>query len=176
MTTTRKARPAVSFTSASELLDEVNERILATLGEDPRLSTAELARRVGMSGPAVRERVTRLEEAGVIRGYRLDVNPAAIGLPVGVWVRVRPTPGSLGKVEQLAREMTEVSECHRISGEDCMLLRVHVPTIESLEAVLDRFLMYGQTTSSFIVSSPVAPRSPRPSRGHSTPTAQAPSH
>ena len=54
-----------------------------------------------------------------------------------------------------------MSECHRISGEDCFLLKVHVPSIEALETVLDRFLIYGQTTSSFVVSTPVAPRTPR---------------
>lgn len=170
MTATRKPRPPDGRVSASEVLDEVNERILAALTEEPRLSTAKLARRVAMSGPAVRERVARLEQVGVIRGYRLDVDPAAVGLPVGVWVRVRPTPGSLAKVEQLARQVTEVSECHRISGEDCLLLRVHVPTIESVEGVLDQFLLYGQTTSSFIVSSPVPPRAPRPSGRPDTPS------
>jgi len=141
----RKPRIPDGSISAGRLLDEVNQRILSVLTEDPRLSSAELARRVVMSCPAVRERIARLEEAGVIRGYLLDIDPAAIGLPVGVWVRVRPSPGSLSKVEQLARQITEVSECHRISGEDCFLIRVHVPTIESLEGVLDRFLLYGQT-------------------------------
>jgi Lrp/AsnC family transcriptional regulator, leucine-responsive regulatory protein len=78
-------------------LDEINQRLLAVLAEDPRQSTAEPARRVGMSAPAVRERVTRLEETGVIRGYRLDVDPAALGLPVAAWVRLRPGPGQLPK-------------------------------------------------------------------------------
>jgi Lrp/AsnC family leucine-responsive transcriptional regulator len=142
------------------LLDEVNRRLLAELGADPRLSAAELARRVGMSAPAVRERVTRLEEAGVIRGYRLDVDPAALGLPVAAWVRIRPGPGQLPKVAELAARTPEVSECHRISGDDCFLLKVHVAAISALEAVLDQFLLYGQTTSSFVVSTPVPPRIP----------------
>ncbi|MGH3386052.1 MAG: Lrp/AsnC family transcriptional regulator [Nocardioidaceae bacterium] len=141
-------------------LDDVNRRILAALTEDPRLSASELARRVGMSAPAVRERVSRLEQAGVIRGYRIDVDPAAIGLPVAAWVRIRPGPGQLPKIADLAARTPEVSECHRISGEDCFLLKVHVSAIEALEQVLDRFLIHGQTTSSFIVSSPVPPRPP----------------
>lgn len=139
-------------------LDETNRRILRALAEDPRLRTAELARAVGLSAPAVRERVGRLERAGVIRGYRLDLDPAAIGLPVTAWVRIRPGPGQLPKVADLARDTPQVSECHRISGEDCFLLKVHVPTIEDLEGVLDAFLLFGQTTSSFVVSTPVAPR------------------
>jgi Lrp/AsnC family leucine-responsive transcriptional regulator len=143
-------------------LDEVNRRLLALLAEDPRQSTAELARRVGMSAPAVRERVTRLEETGVIRGYRLDVDPAALGLPVTAWVRLRPGPGQLPKLAELAVRVPEVSECHRISGEDCFLLKVHVPAVEDLAPVLDRLLLHGQTTSSFVVSTPVPPRIPAP--------------
>jgi len=112
-----------------------------------------------MSAPAVRERVARLEEAGVIRGYRLDIDPAAIGLPVTAWVRIRPGPGQLPKIPELAARLPEVSECHRISGEDCFLLKVHVRAIEALEAVLDQFLLHGQTASSFVVSTPV-PRTP----------------
>jgi Lrp/AsnC family transcriptional regulator, leucine-responsive regulatory protein len=142
------------------LLDETNRRLLDALSQDPRASAAELARRVGMSPPAVRERVARLEQAGIIRGYRVDINPAAIGLPVAAWVRLRPGPGQLPKIAELAARTPEVSECHRISGEDCFLLKVHVAGIDALEAVLDQFLLYGQTISSLVVSTPVAPRTP----------------
>lgn len=158
MVTTTNANTASRVSNRSQLLDAVNRRILATLSENPRLSTSELARTVGMSAPAIRERMTRLEDAGVIRGYRLDVDLAAIGLPVAAWVRIRPGPGQLPKIAELAECTPEVSECHRISGEDCFLLKVHVPAIEALEAVLDRFLIHGQTTSSFVVSTPVQPR------------------
>lgn len=142
-------------------LDEVNRRLLEVLVADPRLSVAELARRVGMSAPAVRERLDRLEQVGVIRGYRVDVDPAALGMPVAAWVRLRPGPSQLPRIAELAERVPEVSECHRISGEDCFLLKVHVPSVEALEPVLDRFLLHGQTTSSFIVSTPVPPRLPR---------------
>ena len=136
----------------------MNRHILAVLSKDPRLGISELARRVSMSAPAVRERVNRLEESGIIRGYRLDIDPSAVGLPVAAWVRIRPGPGQLPKIADLAADTPEVSECHRISGDDCFLLKVHVSAIEALEEVLDRFLIHGQTTSSFIVSTPVPPR------------------
>jgi len=142
----------------SSALDGVNRHILAVLSKDPRLGISELARRVSMSAPAVRERVNRLEESGIIRGYRLDIDPSAVGLPVAAWVRIRPGPGQLPKIADLAADTPEVSECHRISGDDCFLLKVHVSAIEALEEVLDRFLIHGQTTSSFIVSTPVPPR------------------
>lgn len=117
-----------------------------------------------MSAPAVRERVNRLEETGVIRGYRLDVDPAALGLPVTAWVRIRPGPGQLPKIAELAARVPQISECHRISGEDCFLLKVHVLAIEDLEPVLDQFLVHGQTHSSFVVTTPVPPRTPQPPR------------
>ncbi|GIH79800.1 AsnC family transcriptional regulator [Planobispora longispora] len=138
--------------------------MLEALGAAPRATAAELARQVGMSAPAVRERLARLEQAGVIRGYRLDIDPAAIGLPVTAWVRIRPGPGQLLKITELAARTPQVSECYRISGEDCLLLKVHVPTIEDLEAVLDEFLLHGQTHSSFVVATPVPPRNPAAGR------------
>jgi Lrp/AsnC family transcriptional regulator, leucine-responsive regulatory protein len=147
------------------LLDAVNRELLRLLEEDPRRGAAQLARRVGMSAPAVRERLVRLTEEGVIRGYRLDVDPAALGLPVAVWVRVRPGPGQLQRIADLAARVPEVAECHRISGDDCFLMRVHVPAIDDLEAVLDAFLLHGQTTSSFVVSTPVPSRTPARRRG-----------
>jgi Lrp/AsnC family transcriptional regulator, leucine-responsive regulatory protein len=103
---------------------------------------AELARRVGMSAPAVTERVQRLQQAGVIAGYHVDIDPAAVGLPVTAFARIRPMPGSLPKIAELAAEMPEVTECYRITGEDCFLIKLHAPAIDQLEAILDRFLVY----------------------------------
>ena len=139
-------------------LDDLNRRILAELAADPRISISALARRVSLSAPSVRERVAALTEAGVIRGFSLDVDPAAIGLPVAAWVRVRPGPGQLPRIAELADRTPEVSECHRVSGEDCFLMRVHAASIADLEPLLDRFLVHGQTTTSFVVATPVPPR------------------
>ena len=162
MATRSRSRSGERFQNRKPGVDRLDRALLAALDDDPRCSTAELARRTGTSAPTARERVRRLEESGVIRGYRLDVDPSALGLPVAAWVRVRPGPGQLPKVADLAGRTPQVSECHRISGEDCFLLKVHVPAIEDLEAVLDRFLMHGQTTSSFVVATPVAPRTVLP--------------
>ncbi|MEU7318287.1 Lrp/AsnC family transcriptional regulator [Streptomyces sp. NPDC007083] len=139
-------------------IDEVSGRLLRLLADDPRRGASELARELGVSAPTVRERMRRLEEAGVIRGYRLEVDPAALGRPVAAWIRLRPGPGQISRVIELAERTPEVSECHRISGEDCFLFKVHVPELSDLEFVLDRFLLHGQTTSSLVVSTPVPPR------------------
>jgi Lrp/AsnC family transcriptional regulator, leucine-responsive regulatory protein len=136
-------------------IDPVNAHLLTELQLDPRLTMAELGRRIGMSSPAVTERVHRLEELGVIRAYRLDLDPAALGLPVAAYVRIRPNPGQLTKIAELARQIEEVVECHRVTGEDCFVLKVHMPSIDQLDRLLDLFLAHGSTTTSIIQSSPV---------------------
>jgi Lrp/AsnC family leucine-responsive transcriptional regulator len=150
--------PAFAYAQPAELLDPVNLRLLAELQADPRMSMSALGRRIGMSAPAVTERVQRLERAGVITGYRLEVSPAALGLPVTAFARIRPAPGQLPKVAELARRLGQVSECHRITGEDCFLVKVHAATVPELEEVLDKFLIHGQTITSIVVSTPVPPR------------------
>lgn len=148
----------MALTDPSVLLDTVNRRLLSELAADPRITMAALARRVGMSAPAVSERIQRMERVGVITGYRVDISPAALGLPVTVFVRIRPTAGQLPKIAELARQTPEISECHRISGEDCFLIKMHAAAIEDIEKTLDRFLTHGQTITSVVVSTPVPPR------------------
>jgi Lrp/AsnC family leucine-responsive transcriptional regulator len=153
-----KAQSRVPLHSEKNGLDEFGVRLLTALNENPRARVSELARQLGVSAPTVRDRIARLEESGVIRGYRLDIDPAAVGLPVGAWVRLRPGPGQLPKAAELAGRTPQVVECHRISGEDCLLMRIQVETIAALEDVLDRFLLHGQTTTSIVVSTPVPSR------------------
>ena len=141
------------------LRDARNVKLLKLLRADPRIGIAELARRIGMSAPAVRERVQRLEEAGIIRGYGLDLDPRALGYPISVFVRVRPMPGKLNKIGELAQRLPQVVECHRITGEDCFVMRVYLERLEDLDPLLDRFLVHGQTTTSLVQSSPVPLRS-----------------
>jgi Lrp/AsnC family transcriptional regulator, leucine-responsive regulatory protein len=148
----------VSLKSEKLLLDGLNVKLLRLLREDPRIAVSELARHVGMSAPAVRERVQRLEEAGVIAGYRLELDPRALGYPIAVFVRVRPMPGRLPKIAELAQKMPEVVECHRITGEDCFILKIYLEELDALDRVLDRFLAHGQTTTSLVQSCPVPPR------------------
>ncbi len=148
----------LSYEPSGAVADPVNLRILTELQTNPRLAMTELGRRVGMSSPAVTERVRRLEEGGVIRGYRLDLDPAALGLPIAAYVRIRPNPGQLPRIADLAREIPEVVECDRVTGEDCFVIKIHLPNLEQLDRVLDAFLAYGTTTTSLIQSSPVARR------------------
>jgi Lrp/AsnC family transcriptional regulator, leucine-responsive regulatory protein len=139
-------------------LDGANRRLLAELQRDGRLSLAELGRRVGLSSPSVADRLSRLESDGVITRYRAEVDPRALGLTLTAVIRIRPAPRELPKVAALARETPEVVECHRITGEDCFLVKAHLRDVEHLEEVIDRFVAFGQTTTSILQSSPVPGR------------------
>jgi Lrp/AsnC family leucine-responsive transcriptional regulator len=140
------------------MLDETNCRLLAELQSNARVSLAELGRRVGLSSPAVAERLQRLEHEGVILGYHAELNPRALGFALTAVIRVRPAPGQLSRVADLARATPEVVECRRITGEDCYIVDAHVRSVEHLEEVIDRFAAHGQTTTSIVQSSPVPTR------------------
>ncbi len=142
----------------SKALDETDRRLLRELQENARLSLAELGRRVNLSSPAVAERLARLERTGVVTGYSAEVDPKAIGYPIAALVRIRPTTRQLQKIPELAREVPEVVECHRVTGEDCFVLKLHLRAMDDLEDILDRFIVLGQTTTSIIHSTPIAGR------------------
>jgi Lrp/AsnC family transcriptional regulator, leucine-responsive regulatory protein len=139
--------------------DATDITLLRELQDDARISLAELGRRVGLSSPAVADRLERLEQAGVIIGYRAEVDPRALGYALAVVLRIRPAPRELKTVGELAQRTPEVVECHRITGDDCYLMKAHVRDVEHMEEVIDRFAVYGQTTTSIVQSSPVARRS-----------------
>ena len=146
------------MTSENNLLDDINIRLLDELQRDGRAAFAELGRRVGLSAPAVAERVGRLEREGIITGYRAEVDARAIGYSLAAVVRIRPFARQIHKIPEIAEQTPEIVECERITGEDCFLLRLHVRAIDDLEAVLDNFTPFGQTTTSIVQSSPVPGR------------------
>lgn len=149
----------------AKLLDRIGWRILGELQQDARIQFVELGRRVGLSTPAVIERVRRMEEAGIITGYRVEVDHHKVGVPVCAFIRVRVIGDFIPRVIAAAREMPEVFECHRIAGEDTFLLKVCVPTSEALEKIVDRLTPYVATTTMLVFSSPVARRVIEPPPG-----------
>jgi Lrp/AsnC family transcriptional regulator, leucine-responsive regulatory protein len=141
-------------------IDSTDRKIIGELATNGRVSLAELGRRVSLSSPAVAERVQRLERAGVITGYRAEIDPRALGYSLTAIVRIKPAPGQLPRIPELAAEIPEVGECHRITGEDCFFLKIHLRSIDDLGPLLDRFLAYGETTTSLINASPIPRRDP----------------
>jgi Lrp/AsnC family leucine-responsive transcriptional regulator len=146
----------------TKAIDATDLRLIDELRLDARVSLAELGRRVGLSAPAVGERLSRLERDGTVT-YRVDVDPRALGYAFAAVLRIRPAPRQIPKVADVARATPEVVECHRVTGEDCFYMKLQVRSVEHLEEVIDRFTPYGQTTTSIIQSSPVRARGIDPS-------------
>jgi Lrp/AsnC family transcriptional regulator, leucine-responsive regulatory protein len=140
-----------------EMLDGIDLRIIHELQDDARLRIAELGRRVGLSPPAVAERMRRLEDCGVL-AFRAEVNPRALGYAIAAIVRVSPLGGHVHAIPDIARQTPEVTECYRITGEDCFFMKLYLRSIEDLEPILDRFTAHGRTTTSIVHSVPVRPR------------------
>ena len=141
-----------------KILDKISWNILRELQEDARLSYAELGRRVGLTTPAVIERVKRLEDAGIIKGYRAEINPAKIGLPILAFIRMSITGVDFERIVEVAERSPEILECHRGTGGDSFIMKVAVASVEHLQKVIDELIPYGVTTTSIVLSSPVTRR------------------
>jgi len=139
-------------------VDVIDRKIVQELQADARLTRSELGRRVGLSSTAVADRLRRLEETKVIVGYHASIDPKKVGYGISAMLRIRPNTGDLKRIAGVAQETPEVIECHRITGEDCYIMTIMVPSIDELEQVIDRFTSHGQTTTSIIHSSPVPRR------------------
>ncbi len=141
------------------LLDETGWRLLEALQENARLSFSELGQRVGLSSPAVAERVRRMEDAGIITGYRAEINTAKIGYPITAIVRISTPPGEkCTRFSAQAQEFPEILECYRVTGADSLVMKVMVSSVEHLESLIDRLSEYGQLTTSLVLSTPVTRR------------------
>jgi len=145
--------------AADSTLDRTDWQLLAELQRDGRSTYAELARAVAMSPSAVAERVRRLEEAGVISGYRATVDPDRAGLTVMAFVRLRYPTGNYRPFHALLDSTPEIVEAHHVTGEDCFVLKVLARSMRHLEEVAGRISGLGSVTTSVVYSSPLNGRS-----------------
>jgi Lrp/AsnC family leucine-responsive transcriptional regulator len=141
-------------------LDESDRRLIEALDRNARTSTADLARLIGLSPQSTSDRIKRLEDLGVIAGFTVRLDPTALGLGIGAYIRIRPAMGELQRVTKLVTDIREIVECDRVTGEDCFVAKVFVPRVDDLERVIDRLLPFAQTNTSIIQSSPVRRRQP----------------
>jgi Lrp/AsnC family leucine-responsive transcriptional regulator len=141
-------------------LDHIAWKIIEELQQNARISWAELGRRVGLTTPAVAERVHRLEKIGVIRGFHADISLERLGMPILIFVRL-----SMSGLESLVRTFQqevktwdEVLECHRVTGSESFIVKARVVSMEHLERFIDRLGHYGTTSTTTVLSSPVIMR------------------
>lgn len=140
------------------MLDDIDRKILIELQTDARTSYAELGRRVGLTTPAVIERVRKLEDAGIITGYRAEIDTSKVGLPILAFIRMSITGVDYSHIIDVAQQSGEVLECHRGTGGDSFIMKVAVASVEHLQEVIDRLTPYGITTTTIVLSSPVRRR------------------
>ncbi|NUT52597.1 MAG: Lrp/AsnC family transcriptional regulator [Saccharothrix sp.] len=137
-------------------MDRVDWALLEALQEDARLSYNELARRVHVSPPTVAQRVRRLENAGVITGYRATVDPTAVGRSVVALVRMKCYgPRCITVHPELLDDCPEVVEVVRLTGDICSVVKVVTTSISELERLLVRLGGYGETSSAMVLSTPI---------------------
>ncbi|HVE57096.1 MAG TPA: Lrp/AsnC family transcriptional regulator [Pyrinomonadaceae bacterium] len=140
------------------MIDEIDWKILKELQINARISFAELGRRVGLTTPAVIERVRKLEDAEIITGYRVEIDTAKVGLPITAFIRMSITGVDYSHIIEVVGESTEVLECHRGTGNDSFIMKVAVADVGHLQTLIDRLTPYGITTTSIVLSSPVKQR------------------
>ena len=155
----------MTLQTATEI-DSTDRALLAIVQDDARLSFREVARRVGMSTPAVAERLRKLETAGVITGYSAQVARAALGESIGAFLRLSASDLDFRRVTGLCGSLDAVVECHHVTGDDSFLIRVSVRSIPELEDIISRFRKIGDVRSSLVLSSPVEHKPVRPALSH----------
>jgi Lrp/AsnC family leucine-responsive transcriptional regulator len=143
---------------SQKLLDETGWQLLQALQDDARLSFAELGRRVGLSPPAVAERVRRMEDAGIITGYRAEVNAEKIGLPLTALIALTTTPQQHPQVIALMNDLPEIRSCHHVTGSSSLIIEANASSISHLEKLIEQLSRYGQTATSIVLSSPIKVR------------------
>jgi Lrp/AsnC family transcriptional regulator, leucine-responsive regulatory protein len=147
--------------SSTTKLDQISWHILETLQTDARLSFAELGRRVGLSTPAVAERVRKLEDMGVILGYHALIDPSKVGISMQVIVRLTIDGGepTVRKLMKEVQEMREIVQCYRVTGSDSFILKADVMSIRHLDRLIERLYHFGRTSTTAVLSTPVMRRS-----------------
>ncbi|KAB0550502.1 Lrp/AsnC family transcriptional regulator [Pseudomonas argentinensis] len=142
------------------MTDEKDQQLINALMEDSRRSLKALAQISGLSSPSVAERLRKLEEKGVLKGYGVEVDPRAFGYQLQAIVRIRPLPGQLHEVERQIQATPQFTECDKVTGEDCFIARLHVRSMEQLDEILDHINVYALTNTAIVKKTTVKRRLP----------------
>jgi Lrp/AsnC family leucine-responsive transcriptional regulator len=143
-------------------VEDIDRQILQLLSQDGRMSFTDLGKATGLSTSAVHQRVRRLEQRGVIRGYTVVVDPESVGLPLTAFVSVTPLdPAAPDDVPERLRPLGEIEACHSVAGRENYILKVRVATPGELESLLARIRAVASvsTTTTVVLSTPFESRS-----------------
>ena len=143
----------------SPLLDDIARRLLDELQSNGRASYADLAKKAGLSPSAAAERMRRLEDAGVIRGYHADIDPEALGLSVTALIRMTADGAQYRPLLAFLEGNDQVRECYHVTGGDALMIKVLASSISDLEGLIMKLLHFGVPTTSVVLSTPVERRS-----------------
>lgn len=136
-------------------MDTTDYKIIEILQKEGRISMKDLGKIVGLTSPAVSERVKRLEEAGVIQGYKAIINPNALGRVIKAFINISLPNNKYKEFIQSAHKDPRIVECHHITGDDCLVLKVIVKNMYELENVIDSIKEVGSTKTNVILSTPI---------------------
>lgn len=142
------------------MTDEIDQKLIIALTDDSRRSLKALAQITGLSSPSVAERLRKLEERGVLKGYSVEVDPHAFGYQLTAVVRISPLPGQLHEVERQIEATPQFTECDKVTGEDCFIAKLHVRSMEQLDEILDRINIYARTNTAIVKKTTVKRRLP----------------
>lgn len=133
-------------------LDKVNWQILELLQENARQSFAEIGRKVGLTSPAVAERVKKMEDTGVIKGYKVQVSYHKTGHQLKAVITLRAFMGRLKPFLEKVKEFKEVINCYRITGNENIIMEVVLFDQVHLEEFIDKLITYGETKTHIVLS------------------------
>lgn len=133
-------------------MDTLNSNILKCLQENARQSNTEIGRQVGISSPAVSERIKKMEDAGVIEGYRTIVSPYEVGYQLKAIITLRAFMGKLKPFLEKVKTFDEVVNCYRITGDENIVMVVVIKNQKHLERLIDQFIVYGETKTQIVLS------------------------
>jgi Lrp/AsnC family transcriptional regulator, leucine-responsive regulatory protein len=140
------------------ILDTTDNAILRLLQADGRMSTAELARAISMSASSTADRVRRLTDQGVLRGYRAVVDPVALGYPLTAFVRLQMATPAGKAFQELLDGTAQILEAHHVTGDDCFLLKIIARSMLDLEEIAGKLALFGRVTTNVAFCSPVSDR------------------
>ncbi len=142
------------------MIDEVDRQILDILARNARISLKELAAAVDLSSPSASERLKKLEERGVIGAFTIEVDPQALGYTLQAILRITPRPGQFQQVQQMVKDNPQFIECDKVTGDDCLIARLHVRSIAELDEIVDRIADKADTNTAIVKSQPLKRRLP----------------